>query len=244
VNPYLGCAHACAYCYARFLGRWRGHKEVWGEYVDVRINAADILAKEVQRRRVRGVVLLGSMTDAYQPLEKRYGLTRRMLALLVNNHFPVSILTKSDLVLRDLDILSSAPNCDVGMTISFLDDAVRKKIEPRSIPIERRFRALSILHNAGIRTYAFIGPIFPGLTDFEGILEIVAGDVDFVMAETLNLRCGNWKYLEPILDVLSPELKPKLRRLVASKDYCDRLQREFGKACNRLNIDLAGFYTH
>jgi len=244
INPYIGCAHGCAYCYARFLGRWRGHTEKWGSYVDVRVNAPEVLARELKRRRDKGIILLGSMTDAYQPLERKYRLSRRILSLLVGHDFTVSILTKSDLVLRDIDILLSLQNCEVGLTVTFHNDTIRTRLEPFSSPIPRRLQALRILHEAGIRTYAFVGPIFPELTDFERILEQVAEHVDYVMGETLNLQCGNWKDLEPILQRLCPDLKPKYRIIMRSSDYWDEVHHQFAKACSRLGIRLVGFYRH
>ena len=246
INPYLGCAHGCVYCYAKFLGRWRGHKEKWGEYVDIRVNAPEILAREFQRRKPRpkGTVLIGSMTDAYQPLEKKYRLTRKILSVLFKNDFPVSILTKSDLVLRDLDIISRADSCEVGVTIITLNEKFRKKTEPETSSIKKRLETLQTLKKAGITTYAFIGPIFPYLTDYAGILKEVAGHVDFVIGETLNIKGGSWQEVEPVLSDFGIENTSDYRRTVNDSTFWDSVSEEFEEICQRFGIRLAAFLSH
>ena len=105
INPYVGCLHGCIYCYARFMKRFTGHTEKWGKFIDVKINAPEVLEKELSRSPEKGTVLLGSVTDAYQPIERKYKITRAILEILLKHHFPISILTKSDLVVRDIDLL-------------------------------------------------------------------------------------------------------------------------------------------
>src|SRR5512136_1807482 len=107
VNAYVGCGHACLYCYAKFMKRFTGHSEEWGGFVDVKVNAAELLAKEVTKKRP-GRVWISGVCDAYQPLERKYQLTRKCLAILVENNWPVRVQTKSPLVLRDMDILRQA----------------------------------------------------------------------------------------------------------------------------------------
>src|SRR5512142_2558689 len=103
LNAYVGCAHDCAYCYARFMKRFTGHAEPWGTFVDVKVNAVELLEREVGRKK-KGAVWISGVCDAYQPLEERYRLTRRCLEILVDHGWPVRVQTKSPLVLRDLDI--------------------------------------------------------------------------------------------------------------------------------------------
>ncbi|MCG2686361.1 radical SAM protein, partial [Candidatus Parcubacteria bacterium] len=104
INPYIGCSHECVYCYSRFKKRFTGHTEKWGEFVDIKINAPEVLEKQLSRNPKKGVALLGSVTDAYQPVEKKYKITRAILKVLLKYDFPVSVLTKSDLVTRDVDL--------------------------------------------------------------------------------------------------------------------------------------------
>ena len=244
INPFVGCGHGCKYCYATFIGRWKGHEEEWGTYVDVKVNSAGVLAGELAKEPKKGLVLLGSMTDAYQPLEKRFGLTRELLRLLAASDFPISILTKSDLVLRDLDILRQARTCEVGFSISYLDDHYRRALEPCASSIERRLAALEKCHAAGLVTYAFVGPIFPGVTDLSAILDRVRPHVSFLMAEALNIRCGNWARLESVLKDLVGSDLAEYRKRVLSSDFWAEQESVFRTFCQKWGIRNAGFFRH
>jgi len=183
LNPYVGCQHGCLYCYASFMKRFSGHKEKWGEFVDVKTNSPQILAREIPRAH-RWEVMISSVTDPYQPLERRYRLTRQCLKILLDYQSPISILTKSSLVLRDMDLLTEFANCQVGLTITTDRDRIRKLFEPFSSPVTKRIEALRTLHSRGIRTYAFIGPILP--MDPQKLAEQLVGIVDFVYIDRLN----------------------------------------------------------
>lgn len=160
VNPYVGCSHACRYCYASFMKRFTGHDEPWGCFVDARVNAPEVLERQLRRARP-GPVLLSTVTDPYQPLEERYRLTRRCLEALLRRRFPVDILTKSPLVLRDLDLLENAEGVEVGLTVTTDDERMREAFEPGAPPLRARLDALRQLRERGVATYAFIGPILP-----------------------------------------------------------------------------------
>lgn len=164
VNPYVGCAHACRYCYASFMKRFTGHGEPWGDFVDVRVNAPELLEGELRKARKRGAVgrvMLSSVTDAYQPIEEKYGLARRCLAALIGCGFPVDVLTKSPLVLRDLDLLEAAEGVSVGLTITTDNERVRAAFEPGAPSIRARLEALASLSDRGVSTYAFVAPLLP-----------------------------------------------------------------------------------
>jgi DNA repair photolyase len=160
VNPYTGCSHKCRYCYATFMKRYTGHPEAWGEFVDAKVNAPLLLAKQLSKAK-RGTVILSSVTDPYQPVEARYKLTRDCLIALSDYDFPVEILTKSPLVLRDTDVIATCGQIEVGFTITTDDERIRRIFEPQAPSIEQRIQALRALHEKGIRTYVFIGPILP-----------------------------------------------------------------------------------
>ncbi|MBU1880252.1 MAG: radical SAM protein, partial [Chloroflexi bacterium] len=149
-NPYVGCAHACAYCYATFMKRFTGHREEWGTFVDVKVNAAEVLARQLRRARPGGITF-STVTDAYQPLEEEYLLTQACLEVLAGYDHPVSILTKSALVLRDLDLIRRLHDAEVAFTITTLDDEVRARFEPGASPIPARLEALQALAGAGVR---------------------------------------------------------------------------------------------
>ena len=160
VNPYRGCQHGCSYCYARFMKRFTHHKESWGDYVDAKVNAPGLLAEEVKKKKV-GRVWISGVCDPYQPIEERYGLTRRCLEVLQTNQWPVTIQTKSPLVLRDLDLLKDFGEIEVGFSIGTGDEELRSIFEPKAPRIEEGINALKILRREDVRTYVMIAPLLP-----------------------------------------------------------------------------------
>jgi len=190
LNPYTGCGHACRYCYATFMKKYSGHEEPWGEFVDAKVNAPDLLKRELRRRR-QGEVILSSVTDPYQPLEARFRLTRACLELLAMSDLSVSILTKSALVTRDLDIFKQMGNLEVGLTVTTDREDMRKLFEPHASSIAARIEALKTLKAAGISTHAFIGPLLP--MDPEALAEALAPHIERVMIDRMNYP---WKVRE------------------------------------------------
>jgi DNA repair photolyase len=190
INPYVGCQHNCSYCYAHFMKRFTGHKEPWGEFVDVKVNAPDLLKREITRKRVDRVWVSG-VCDPYQPLEGKYRLTRQCLELLAENDWPVTVQTRSPMCLRDLDILTRGKNFELGFSVTTGDDGIRKLFEPNAPSIKERLRALGELHRAGIRTFAMIAPILPHA---ESLSEELVGKVDYVRLDRMNYHYGDWVY--------------------------------------------------
>ncbi|MDD3655019.1 MAG: radical SAM protein [Desulfotomaculaceae bacterium] len=169
INPYVGCAHACLYCYASFMCRFTGHQEKWGEFLDVKVNLPAVLAKRLGgRTRPEGKVLLGTVTDAYQPAEALYKITRSSLEVLAEYQLlEVHILTKSALVQRDLPVLRRLRACEVGFTITTMDRNIARVLEPGASPPHLRLAAARQLMQAGIPVWVFIAPLLPGLSDTE-----------------------------------------------------------------------------
>jgi DNA repair photolyase len=190
LNPYVGCQHNCVYCYARFMKRFTGHKERWGEFVDVKINAPELLAGEVKRKKP-GRVWISGICDPYQPLEKSYMLTKRCVEILVENGWPFTVQTKSPLVLRDIETLKRSGEAEAGFTITTADEKIRKIFEPGAPPSDRRIEALATLHSAGIRTFAMIAPILPGA---EGLVSALRGKVENVLVDRLNYHYADSTY--------------------------------------------------
>ncbi len=190
INPYTGCQHACSYCYARFMKRFSGHKEPWGAFVDVKVNAPELLPAELAKKK-RGRVWISGVCDPYQPLERKYRLTRQCLELLAPTDWPVAVQTRSPLVLRDLDVLTTAKALEVGFSITTADDHIRRLFEPAAPPIAERVRALDELHRAGIRTFAMIAPLLPGSL---GLAELLRGKVDSVLIDRMNYHYADWVY--------------------------------------------------
>jgi DNA repair photolyase len=221
VNPYIGCEHACSYCYARFMKRFTGHKEPWGEFVDVKLNAAELLQKEILTKKM-GEVWVSGVCDPYQPLEAKYGLTRKCLAILAQHKWPVSVQTRSPLVLRDIDIFETAPTFEVGLSVTTADDSIGKIFEPQAPPIKDRIAALDTLHKAGVKTYAMIAPLLPGA---EGLAQLLPGKVDHILIDRLNYHSADWIFREHNLTKY------------LSAEYFSTIAAEISAACKKSGIE-------
>jgi DNA repair photolyase len=196
INPYTGCAFGCSYCYASFMGRFVGKQiEDWGNYVFAKVNLGEVLDKELEKIKDKTKsILLSSVTDPYQGVEGKYRLTREALELLLKHKWQgtVGILTKSPLVTRDIDLFTKFPNVTVGVTVTSTDDAVGRFLERAAPPASLRIKALKTLHEAGIPTYAFVGPLLPHFAATpEKLREIFdaleAAGVSEIYMEHLNL---------------------------------------------------------
>ena len=213
INPYLGCEHGCAYCYATFMARFSDIKDEWGSFVGVKENAPEVLRKEIPRRRP-GVVSFGTVCDAYQPVEERYGITRSCLEAFIGaDGFEVGVLTKSDLVLRDVDVLSKLPSADVGFSITCLDRGLAASFEPGAPSPSRRLAAMRELSQEGIPVWGFFGPVLPTFTDTEEeIAEMLRA-----MAEAGAVRV--------LVDAMNlyPKVQNSVRALIAGV-FPDRLE--------------------
>jgi DNA repair photolyase len=204
LNPYRGCTHACVYCYAPSVIHW--DKGKWGELVEIKINLPRILSKELRVKK-KGVVGLGTVTDSYQPSEKKYEITRRCLELLLLHDFPVCIQTKSSLVLRDIDLLKEFRNVEVGITLTALDDTLGEKMEPGASSVSERLRALFELREIGIKTWVFLGPVMPHITEVEALVDAIAAiKPDYVLVDRLRFKEGVWENVRVFIQEFKPEL--------------------------------------
>jgi DNA repair photolyase len=184
LNPYTGCEHNCTYCYARlFMRRYSGHKEPWGEFVDVKINAPELLKKQLEKAKM-GTVWISSVCDPYQPLEAKYKLTRQCLKELAEKQFPVNIQTKSKLALRDLDLFLQFKKIKVGFTVTTDDERIAKLFEPKASSVKERLNALQKINSKGIRTFVFVGPLLPGSP--EKLVQLLEGKTDKIYIDKMN----------------------------------------------------------
>lgn len=250
INPYTGCRFGCTYCYASFMGRFIKDKEVkdWGEYVFVKQNAPQLLKKELKSKlKNKGMdkeILLSSVTDPYQGVEAKYKLTRQCLQELLEFGFEgyLSILTKSDLVTRDIDLLKKFKNVAVGLTVTSTDDSISKYFEKFAPSVSKRFSALEKLNKEGIRTYAFIGPLLPHYVSYSGELEKLFKKLNKIgtndiFVEHLNLS----KYIK---DRLIQEMKDEQPEIISkfyesqAKDYRESLNELVEKLVKKYNMNL------
>ena len=233
-NPYVGCTHACRYCYASFMKRFTGHPEPWGGFLDVK-HWPEIRDPS---RYAGKEIFIGSVTDPYNPQEAEHGRTRALLEQLEGSGARISIATKSDLVLRDLDLIRTFPGARVSVSINTLDETFRQDMDS-AVPISRRLDALKVLHDAGIRTTCFISPIFPGITDPREIIARARDRCNLVWLENLNLR-GSFK--SDIMAYISdrhPGLLPLYRRIYTERDmgYWEDLDAEMAEFCRETGLE-------
>ena len=210
INPYYGCAHKCQYCYAVFMKRFTGHTEPWGDFVDVKVNAPDVLTRQLRRLKKQSHISFGTVCDPYQPLELKYQITRQCLEILKPYRHSLSILTKSTIVIRDIDILASLHKVKVSFTITTLDERIREVFEPEAPPTDRRFRALRTLSQNNIRTAVFVAPVLPYLSDSNKALATIfkaarQAGAESIMFDTLNPYPRVWRNVRRLITKHFPE---------------------------------------
>ena len=246
INPYLGCAHGCVYCYATFMRRFHDIAEPWGSFVHVKINSPELLARELTRAKA-GRIWLSSVTDAYLPLEAEYRLTRRILEVLAASprtaEFPLEILTKSALVRRDFDLLRALKG-DLGCSINTLDDSAARTIEPLAAPPSERVATLRAAHDAGISTYAFLSPVLPGITDLAQIFKEVRFCRE-VWVELLNTKPAVMSRVWPLLRKHYPALMPAMREYVnAPVRYYEQTKTLVGRVALEYGVSVREVVRH
>lgn len=234
VNPYVGCPHACQYCYASFMKRFTNHPEPWGDFLDVKCwpkikNPQKYAGKEL---------FIGSVTDPYNPQEEIYGRTRALLTQLQGSGAKISIATKSDLILRDLELIKSFPNARVSWSINTLDEIFREDMD-NAVSIQRRLAAMEAFHRVGVRTTCFISPIFPGITDAKAIIQRARTQCNLIWLENLNLRGG---YKTVIMDYIQKkhlDLLPLYQEIYNKNDrrYWELLDTELKTWAAEIGLD-------
>jgi DNA repair photolyase len=244
INPYVGCVHGCIYCYAQFMRRFTGHSEHWGKFIDIKTNAPDLIPLSSEKYRGK-ILFMSSVTDPYLPLEKKYLITRRILERLIPLQPKLGVQTKSDLVVRDIDLLKQFKSCEVGLTITLLDDNLRREIELHAASVEQRIAALKQLHDAGIRTYVFIGPIMPFLTNWKSIILETKEFVDHYMFENLNVKGSIWGSISAWLKEKHPALLEKYKEIYfGDSSYWDDAEKEINAFCKERRVSYKIYFHH
>jgi len=237
VNPYRGCGHSCAYCYAQDVTRFE-LACAWGEVIEVKVNIVQKLKKELANG-AKGVYGLGTVTDPYQSLERKFELTRGCLLALKNASAEVSILTKSDLVLRDIDVLKGWTAAEVGVSMASLDTDLAGLLEPGAPAPKKRLDALRNLSEEGVRTYLMAAPIIHGLSDSEDSLREIVRE-----ANSSGVLTIIWDKFNP-----KPMATSRLRKRLAekgivapcphTKDDIARIRSILGSECAKAGINLS-----
>jgi DNA repair photolyase len=225
INPYTGCAFGCTYCYASFMSRYIG-KDIndWGDYVYIKINAPELLKKDLKSLKNNGkdkTIFFSSVTDPYQGMEAKYQLTRKCLQVLLDFGFEgnVSILTKSHMVLRDIDLFKQFKNIEVGLTITSFDDSISRYFEKKAPNVSQRLEALKELNASGIKTYAFVGPLLPHYVSQPDVLDELFNEISKTGTKELYVEHINLSTY--ILERLKKEM-PSLEASVIEKFYSSR----------------------
>lgn len=247
VNCYAGCLHNCVYCYARYMRKFSGHTEPWGQYLDVKVNAAELVAKEAAKKKP-GSVFFSSACDGWQPAERKYQLTRRCIQTLIDAGFRVSALTKSSLIQRDLDLFASSPDSGLGCTITTLDESLRRRVEIAASPSSERIVTLQRAREMGIKTWAFAGPLLPGLTAERSNIEplftrLAELNLAYIVVDQLNFRSGVYESITEMLRRAYPHLLPLYHRLYRHQEeyeaYTANLQRTVRETAQGLGLESA-----
>ncbi len=241
INPYIGCPHACKYCYASFMKRFTNHPEAWGEFLDIKKCDKKISAKKLNGKKV----FLSSVTDCYNKYEEKYQITREILKQVVDIDCKLTISTKSILVLRDIDLLRKMKNVEVAISINTLDEDFKKDMDKAS-RIEERIETLKLLHENHIKTVLFMSPIFPEITDYKSIIQKTKDFVDVYWFENLNLRAS---YKTDILDYMKDNY-PQYYDLydeiyIQNKNsYWGDLSLEIEHFCQEEEVSFINFFYH
>jgi DNA repair photolyase len=233
VNPYRGCSHSCHYCFARAYHAYLdlGVGDDFSSKIVVKTNVADVLRRELASTRWSGeAIAMGTATDPYQHCEGRYRLTRAVVETLADFENPLSILTKSTLIVRDLDVfrrLERVADVSVSMSVGTLDERVRRVVEPGTPPAQRRLEILARFADAGIRTSVLVAPVLPGLTDDAEHLDEVlaacaAAGVRSASAIVLHVRPGIRDHFMPWMRRTYPWLYPRYVELYGKRTYAPR----------------------
>jgi DNA repair photolyase len=224
------------------MKRFTGHKEEWGKFVDIKINAIDLM-KNLGKYKDKEI-FFSSVTDPYQPLEIRYKLTRKILEKLIPVQPTISIQSKSDLIARDIDLFKKFKNIYVGISIATLDDDIRKQIEPLASSSKRRIEALKKLKKAGLKTYTFISPIFPEITDWKAIIQKTKAFTDEFWFENLNLYPSIKHNINKFLRKYKPELVSKYKEIYSDNTYWHAEEKKIKAFCRKNKIKCKIYFHH
>ncbi len=237
VDPYIGCEHLCSYCYGlnQAISDWEKQILSYGDIIGELSGKLAVFPPQT--------IYMGMNCDPYQPAEKHFQMTRDILILLGGSGFSVSILTKSPLILRDLDVLSRMEGASVGTSIAFSTEETRKKFEKNSPPITERLEMLASMKKAGIKTYTLICPVFPFITDTLQLIEKAAPCSDTIWVYPLQIQgeeTSNWQNINQILENHFPGIRAEFEEIVLSRGhpYWQILKEELTEIRDKRNLDL------
>ena len=241
INPYIGCPHACKYCYASFMKRFTKHDEEWGKFIDIKFCNKKIDLKKIDSKSV----FLSSVTDCYNKFEEKYRVTRNILEQLQYSNCYLTISTKSSLILRDLDILKNIKNLTVSLSVNTLNEKFKNDMDSAS-SIKERLKTLKILYESGINTVLFMSPIFPYITEWKEIINSTKDYINEYWFENLNLR---GMYKKDILDYIEQEYVDIYEKYVDiyvrnNGTYWQELLNSIEQYCSTNGVKYKNYFYH
>ncbi len=244
INPYVGCMHGCKYCYSRFMKRFTGHTEPWGSFVDKKMKAPDLIPEGTNKYKKKSITI-SSVTDPYQPIERKYKITRTILERLIPLQPNLNLITKSDLVVRDIDLFKQFKNCTVALSFSITNEKLRKQVELLSSPAKQKINVLKEFHKAKIPTVLFISPLFPRITDWEKIINQTKSFVDEYWFENLNLYPSIKGNIFRFLRKNTPALVEKFKEIYSkNSNYWNIEENKIKKFCKGNKINCKIYFHH
>lgn len=237
INPYVGCPNKCLYCYAAYMVGFSKHSEAWGEFLDVKQTRKRINIFKLKHKKL----MIGTVTDPYNEYEEKYRITRKVMEQLVCAETHISVVTKSKLVLRDIDLFKKMKDVEIVISLSILDESLRKKLELNSSSVAERLETLKILRENNIRTVVFVAPIIPEITDFKRIIETTKGLTDEYWFDKLNLRNS---FKTNMFNFIEKEY-PIYKTIYNKKNsmYFDEISEQIEEYCNQNGIKYTDFYA-
>lgn len=217
INPYRGCSFGCLFCYVRFNKNTLKEPRPWGSYVDVRVNMPELLEKEILQKKP-GKVLLGSTTECFQPAEKKYGLTRKILEILQKNQIRYTILTRSPDILDVFDILKQGGCNAIYFTVNDYTHLYKQKFEPLTPSFDKRFEAIAKLKESGIPVIPYFCPLMPFISNYSGFMEKFR-DFELIELEALNFNLGNFQAILSMIAEMDASLEKIYRKMMEEEAY-------------------------
>ena len=239
INPYVGCPNKCLYCYAAYMSSFSKHSEEWGEFLDVKRTNKKINTFKIKGKKL----MIGTVTDPYNSYEEKYKITRMLLEQLTKSEAHIDIVTKSKLVLRDIDLFKKMKYTNIVISICLLDESIKKKLEPNSSSITDRIETLKVLKQNGIRTVVFISPIIPFITDYKQIIKSTKDFVDEYWFDMLNLRGSFKTKMFKFISDEFPTYKSIYEDIYKKKNtqYFEELSLEIKNYCEENKINYKNF---
>lgn len=241
INPYVGCPHACKYCYASFMKRFTNHPEPWGAFIDIKICDKPINLKKISGKNV----FMSTATDPYNPYEAKFCVTRKILEQLVKSDSHLQIATKNKLILRDLGLLKQIKHLSVAMSVNTVDEQFHRDMDCAS-SIQDRLDTLRTIHDNGIYTILFMSPIFIGITDWKAIIERSRDFINEYWFEDLNLRGSYKPVIMRYIAEHYPGLYPMYQRIYDMGNRTELIaqDREICEWCDANSVNYSAYFHH